>query len=91
LSDPIPDIDLYGIDWLIVGGESGPGARVMKEEWVVDIREQCIRSGVPFFFKQWGGVRKKAARRMLEGRTWDEMPGGSESDRNNKTVGKGVV
>lgn len=83
LLGPIPDMDLHGIDWVIVGGESGPGAREMKEEWVIDIREQCIRSGVPFFFKQWGGVRKKAAGRVLEGRTWDEIPGGSESDRNN--------
>ena len=75
LLGPIPELDLHGIDWVIVGGESGPGARVMKEEWVIDIREQCVRSGVPFFFKQWGGVRKKAAGRQLQGRTWDQMPG----------------
>lgn len=74
LLGPIPDMDLHGIDWVIVGGESGPGARSMKEAWVLDIKEQCVRSGVPFFFKQWGGVRKKAAGRMLDGRTWDEMP-----------------
>ena len=71
----IPELDLNGIDWVIVGGESGPGSRVMKEEWVINIREQCVRSGVPFFFKQWGGVRKKTAGRELQGRTWDEMPG----------------
>ena len=75
LLGPITGLDLNGIDWVIVGGESGPGARAMKEEWVIDIKEQCIRLGVPFFFKQWGGVRKKAAGRELEGRTWDEMPG----------------
>ena len=74
LLGPIPGLDLHGIDWVIVGGESGPGARVMKEEWVIDIREQCVRSGIPFFFKQWGGVRKKAAGRELQGRTWDQMP-----------------
>jgi protein gp37 len=74
LLGPIPELDLHGIDWVIVGGESGPGARAMKEDWVIDIREQCVRSDVPFFFKQWGGVRKKAAGRELQGRTWDEMP-----------------
>lgn len=76
LLGPIPDLDLHGIDWIIVGGESGPGARQMKEEWVIDIREQCNQSGLPFFFKQWGGVRKKAAGRELQGRTWDQMPAG---------------
>ncbi len=70
----IPNLNLDGIDWVIVGGESGPGARPMKPEWVMDIRNQCKRAGVPFFFKQWGGVRKKKAGRELEGRTWDEMP-----------------
>ncbi len=74
LLGPIPHLDLDGIDWVIVGGESGPGARPMKPEWVMDIRNQCRKAGVPFFFKQWGGVRKKKAGRELEGRTWDEMP-----------------
>jgi protein gp37 len=74
LLGPIPKMDLEGIDWVIVGGESGPGARAMKEEWVIDIRDQCLSAGVPFFFKQWGGVNKKLAGRRLEGRTWDEMP-----------------
>ena len=74
LLGPVPNMDLDGIDWVIVGGESGPGARPMKPEWVMDIRNQCKRAGVPFFFKQWGGVRKKKAGRELEGRTWDEMP-----------------
>jgi protein gp37 len=74
LLGPLPDLDLAGIGWVIVGGESGPGARPLEEEWVVDIREQCRVAGVPFFFKQWGGFPKKAAGRLLQGRTWDEMP-----------------
>ena len=74
LLGPLPDLDLAGIDWVIVGGEFGPGARPMREEWVLDIRDQCLRQGIPFFFKQWGGVRKKRAGRLLQGRTWDEMP-----------------
>jgi len=74
LLGPLPDLELTGIDWVIVGGESGPGARPMRAEWVIDIRDRCIERGVPFFFKQWGGVRKKAAGRQLETRTWDEMP-----------------
>ena len=64
----------HGINWAIVGGESGPGARPLKEEWVLAIRDQCQLAHVPFFFKQWGGVRKKRAGRLLEGRTWDAMP-----------------
>ncbi len=74
LLGPLPDLDLTGIDWVIVGGESGPGARPMEETWVLDIRDQCINAGVPFFFKQWGGVRKKRNGRILDGRTWDAMP-----------------
>jgi protein gp37 len=74
LLGPLPDLDLHGIDWVIVGGESGPGARPMAEEWVVDIRDQCLATGVPFFFKQWGGVRKKQAGRVLGGRTWNQLP-----------------
>ncbi|MBI5190098.1 MAG: phage Gp37/Gp68 family protein [Nitrospirae bacterium] len=80
LLGPMPALDLSGIDWVIVGGESGPGARPMKEEWVADIRNQCINSGVPFFFKQWGGFFKKKAGRMLDGRTWDEMPAAQNKD-----------
>ena len=75
LLGPIPELDLTGINWVIVGGESGPGARPMKPEWVIDIRDQCLRANVPFFFKQWGGVNKKKAGRVLEGRTWDQRPG----------------
>jgi protein gp37 len=74
LLGPMPELDLAGIDWVIVGGESGPGARPMRREWVIDIRDQCQRAGVPFFFKQWGGTFKKRAGRSLEGREWDEMP-----------------
>ncbi|MFN6338826.1 MAG: DUF5131 family protein [Cyanobacteriota bacterium] len=74
LLGPIEELDLSGIHWVIVGGESGPNARPMKEEWVMAIRDRCLREGVPFFFKQWGGVRKKTTGRMLEGRTWDAMP-----------------
>jgi protein gp37 len=74
LLGPLPDLNLTGIDWVIVGGESGPGARAMRMEWVLDIRDQCLRAGVPFFFKQWGGTNKKKSGRVLENRTWDEMP-----------------
>jgi len=74
LLGPLGKINLGGIDWVIVGGESGPGARGMNAEWVEDIRDQCVREGVAFFFKQWGGVQKKRHGRELEGRTWDEMP-----------------
>jgi protein gp37 len=74
LLGPLDDLTLDGIDWVIVGGESGPGARPMNPEWVTSIRDQCIVANVPFFFKQWGGVWKKRYGRLLEGRTWDEMP-----------------
>jgi protein gp37 len=67
-------VDLRGIDWVIVGGESGPGARPMMPDWVRDIRDQCHKAGVAFFFKQWGGVRKSEAGRRLDGRTYDEFP-----------------
>jgi protein gp37 len=74
LLGPLPDLDLRGIHWAIVGGESGPKARPMKVEWATEIRDKCRREAVPFFFKQWGGPNKKRAGRVLEGRTWDEMP-----------------
>ena len=70
----LPNLDLSGIDWVIVGGESGPGARDMEKKWVIDIREQCVDADVAFFFKQWGGKRKSKTGRELEGRTYDEMP-----------------
>ena len=74
LLEPLSQIALKGIDWVIVGGESGPKARLIKKEWVLSIRDQCIRKKVPFFFKQWGGVRKHKTGRILEGQIWNEMP-----------------
>ncbi|MCL4282141.1 MAG: DUF5131 family protein [Flavobacteriales bacterium] len=74
LIGPLPDMDLTGIDWVIVGGESGRKPRRMDPDWVLDIKDQCERADVAFFFKQWGGTNKKAAGRELEGRTYDEMP-----------------
>lgn len=74
LLEDLGTLDLRAIDWVIVGGESGPGARPMKREWVVSIREQCAEAGVPFFFKQWGGVQKARNGRELDGRTYDAMP-----------------
>jgi protein gp37 len=67
-------LPLRALDWVIVGGESGPGARPMHPDWVRSLRDQCVAAGVPFFMKQWGGVRKKLRGRILDGRTWDEMP-----------------
>lgn len=74
LLEDLGEINLEGIHWVIVGGESGAGARPMQKEWVVSIRDQCERAGVPFFFKQWGGVRKSKAGRKLDGQTYDGMP-----------------
>lgn len=74
LLGPLPNLDLRNIHWVIVGGESGPGARLMKPEWVRQIRAQCLAARVPFFFKQWGGVFKSRTGRILDGKTWDGMP-----------------
>jgi protein gp37 len=74
LLGPVARLDLTGINWVIVGGESGPKARPIKEAWALAIRDACEKARVPFFFKQWGGVNKKKAGRSLEGRLWDEMP-----------------
>jgi protein gp37 len=74
LLEDLGEVDLRGIDWAIVGGESGAKARPLRRAWVVNIRRQCRAAGVPFFFKQWGGVRKKEAGRELDGRTYDEFP-----------------
>ena len=74
LLGPLSSLDLRGIDWVIVGGESGPGARPINKEWVVEVRNQCTRAGVAFFFKQWGGVNKKRTGRLLDGKTWDALP-----------------
>ena len=74
LLGPLPHLDLEGIDWVIVGGESGPYSRPMRPQWVRQIRAQCVAAKVPFFFKQWGGTNKKKTGRLLRGRTYDEMP-----------------
>ena len=76
LLDDLGELNLDEIDWVIVGGESGPGARPIEIEWVRDVREQCRDQNVPFFFKQWGGTNKKKTGRLLDGETWDEMPTG---------------
>ena len=86
----VPALDLEGIDWVIVGGESGRRARPVRPEWVTEIRDQCVASGVSFFFKQWGGTNKKKAGRELEGRTWDEMPQLGPSARRGSQVGSQV-
>lgn len=74
LLGPLSSLPLAGIDWVITGGESGPGARPMEADWVREIRDNCVRSDMPFFFKQWGGVFKKKTGRVLDGETWDQMP-----------------
>jgi len=74
LLGPLPNLNLDDIHWAIVGGESGPGARPMKPEWVLDIRDQCTQAGIPFFFKQWGGVFKKRNGRELDGKIWSQYP-----------------
>ena len=74
LLGPLSGLDLHGIDWVIVGGESGPRARLVDPAWVTDLRDQCERASVPFFFKQWGGTNKKRSGRLLDGRTWEQMP-----------------
>ena len=75
LLGPLDNLDLRGIDWVIAGGESGPGARPMEQQWVRSIRDQCRAAKVAFHFKQWGGTNKKRAGRNLDGRTWDDLPG----------------
>ena len=74
LLGPVTELNLTAIDWAIVGGESGPGARPMRKEWATQIRDRCIKDAVPFFFKQWGGTRKKQNGRQLEGEDWSQMP-----------------
>ena len=81
LLGPIPELPLEGIDWVIVGGESGPRHRPVDPRWVRDIRDQCVRAGVPFFFKQWGGRTPKSGGRILDDRTWDGMPAASTASR----------
>ena len=94
LLDPISNLNLKGIDWVIVGGESGPGARQIKPEWVTDIRDQCLNAEVPFFFKQWGGVNKKKTGRVLDGQTWNQIPSFTKENArryNNEPQGRRVV
>lgn len=79
LIGPPGELDLFGIDWVIVGGESGPGARPMKPEWVRSVRDQCEAAGVAFFFKQWGGFRPKSGGRELDGREWNDFPVGAKA------------
>ena len=86
LLGPLPGIELSGVDWVIVGGESGPGARLMRPGWVREIRDKCLQSHVPFFFKQWGGVHKKRTGRLLDGRTWDQMPPLQSSSPHSKAL-----
>ena len=74
LIDSVKDIDLSGIEWTIVGGESGSGSRVIKKEWIYEIKEKCDKLNIPFFFKQWGGTNKKKSGRLLDGKIYDEMP-----------------
>lgn len=75
LLGPLPDLELANIDWVIVGGESGPGARPMQEKWIIDIKKKCeVEYNIPFFFKQWGGINKKKTGRILQGKTWDNYP-----------------
>ena len=81
LIGPVGEIDLNGIHWVIVGGESGPNARPMRSEWAQEIRDQCVEDGVPFFFKQWGGFRPKSGGRLLDDREWNELP---KTPRRNK-------
>ena len=74
LLGPLQELNLYGMNWVIAGGESGPNARIMRKKWVIDVKDQCEKVIIPFFFKQWGGTNKKKSGRLLEGRTWDQMP-----------------
>ncbi len=87
LLEALPTLDLSGIDWVIVGGESGPGARPLDPRWVRDIRDRCRGAGVPFFFKQWGGVHKSRRGRLLDGRTWDQFPFPQASRANQRDLG----
>jgi protein gp37 len=80
---PIPNLPLAGIDWVIVGGESGPGCRPIEAAWVRNIRTQCVRARIPFFFKQWGGTRKSRAGRRLDGKVWNELPVLQNTPRSN--------
>ena len=86
LLGPLPRLPLTAIHWVIVGGESGPGARPMRAEWVHRVRDKCLANQIPFFFKQWGGVNKKRTGRTLDGRIWDELPDVSSTLREDVPV-----
>jgi protein gp37 len=81
LLGPLHQLNLKGVDWVIVGGESGPGARPVNPSWVIDIRNRCLAENVPFFFKQWGGTNKKKAGRELQGHTWNQRPNNRKQTR----------
>jgi protein gp37 len=91
LLGPLPSLDLADVDWVIAGGESGPNARPMRESWLLDIRDKCLVSGVPFFFKQWGGRTPKAGGRVLAGQTWDQMPPLRSADGSRAATLVGVL
>jgi protein gp37 len=86
LLGPLRRLSLRGIDWVIVGGESGPGARKLDPEWVREIRDRCLRARVSFFFKQWGGVFKSRTGRVLDGQTWSQMPVGETTEQSSRFV-----
>jgi protein gp37 len=86
LIGPVGKLDLTGIHWIIVGGESGPGARPMDVEWVYEVRDQCRAQNIPFFFKQWGGIRPTSGGRLLDGVEWNQFPGSSRSDATQENV-----
>ncbi len=86
LLGPLPKLNLGGIDWVIAGGESGPNSRAVKPEWIIDLKEQCLKQKIPFFFKQWGGKNKKKNGRLLNGRTCDEMPELKSISASNRSV-----
>jgi protein gp37 len=86
LIGPLTRLDLCGIDWVIVGGESGPGARPIDSRWVLDIRDQCLKADVAFFFKQWGGKSPKAGGRLLQGREWNQFPSQRFSQRETRAI-----
>lgn len=91
LLGPIAQLPVRGIGWVIVGGESGPGARAMEADWVRQIRDRCIHFRVPFFFKQWGGVQKSRTGRILDGRTWDEFPRQSVNEKATGEKGRSLA
>ena len=87
LLEDLGALDLRGIDWVICGGESGPKSRPMQPEWARHIRDQCVAEGIPYFFKQWGGVNKKRNGRVLDGRTWDGMPLVESAAKGRQAIG----